>query len=65
MHPALWISKTGLDAAQTDVAVFQITWQTPVLLALKKIERFSKTCFIKILTSRVVVHQRILSYRRV
>ena len=21
MHPALWISKTGLDAAQTDVAV--------------------------------------------
>ena len=21
MHPALWISKTGLDAAQTDVSV--------------------------------------------
>ncbi|CAI3940455.1 hypothetical protein MIT1002_01044 [Alteromonas macleodii] len=29
MHPALWISKTGLDAAQTDVAVVSNTYEPP------------------------------------
>ena len=57
MHPALWISKTGLDAAQTDVAVVSNNLANASTVGFKKTARCLKTCFIRILTSREAVRQ--------
>lgn len=52
MHPALWISKTGLDAAQTDVAVVSNNLANASTVGFKKTVRCLKTCYIKISISR-------------
>lgn len=52
MQPALWVSKTGLDAQQTNIATIPTTLPTPQPLALKKGGRCLKICFTKTLTSR-------------
>ncbi|MFT7201325.1 MAG: flagellar basal-body rod protein FlgG, partial [Glaciecola sp.] len=36
MHPALWIAKTGLDAAQTDVSVVSNNLANASTIGFKK-----------------------------
>lgn len=53
MQPALWVSKTGLDAQQTNIATISNNLcQRLNHLALKKGGRCLKICFTKTLTSR-------------
>ena len=51
MHPALWISKTGLDAAQTDVSIVSNNLANAAQWGLKRTEQYLKTYFIRILTN--------------
>lgn len=51
MHPALWISKTGLDAAQTDVSVVSNNLANASTVGFKKGRAVLKTCYIRILIS--------------
>lgn len=53
MHPALWISKTGLDAQQTDIAVISNNVANASTVGYKKAARYLRTYFIKLLTKRV------------
>ena len=64
MHPALWISKTGLDAQTRDILSFQITWLSKYGV-LRKAVRCLKTFFIKISINPVVVHRLTLNYQMV
>lgn len=52
MHPALWVSKTGLDAQQTNISTISNNLANASTVGFKKGERFLKTYSIKILTSQ-------------
>ena len=63
MHPALWVSKTGLDAQQTNISTISNNLANASTVGFKKAELYLKTCSIKISTSREVSLHRILNYR--
>ncbi len=54
MHPALWVSKTGLDAQQTNIATISNNLANASTVGYKKAVRSLKICSIKTSTSRVV-----------
>lgn len=64
MNPALWISKTGLDAQQTDISVISNNLANASTVGYKKAALYLKIYFIKILINRVVVHRKIPKCRR-
>lgn len=47
MNSALWISKTGLDAQQTDIAVISNNIANASTVGFKKVAQFLKIYFIK------------------
>ena len=53
MHPALWISKTGLDAQQTDISVISNNVANASTIGYKKTRAVLKTCCIRQLTRQV------------
>lgn len=62
MHPALWISKTGLDAQQTDIAVISNNVANASTVGYRKVAQYLKICFTKQLTKRAVSALLTLSY---
>ncbi len=52
MQPALWVSKTGLDAQQTNIATISNNLANASTIGFKKGGRCLKICFTKTLTSR-------------
>lgn len=55
MHPALWVSKTGLDAQQTNIATISNNLANASTVGYKKkAVRSLKICSIKTSTSRAV-----------
>ncbi|GAA77153.1 flagellar basal-body rod protein FlgG [Pseudoalteromonas sp. BSi20480] len=65
MNPALWISKTGLDAQQTDISVISNNLANASTVGYKKAALFLKIYFIKILTSQVGDRRKTLKCRLV
>lgn len=61
MQPALWVSKTGLDAQQTNIATISNNLANASTIGFKKVVPCLKTCSIKILTNLAVSHLRILN----
>ncbi len=57
MNPALWISKTGLDAQQTDISVISNN------LANASTVPYLKIYYIKTLTSQVAARRKTLKCR--
>lgn len=64
MNPALWISKTGLDAQQTDISVISNNLANASTVGYKKAALFLKTCFTKILINQAVDHRKIPKCRQ-
>lgn len=62
MHPALWISKTGLDAQQTDISVISNNVANASTVGYKKAAQYLKIYSIKQLTKQVVLVHLTLSY---
>lgn len=54
MHPALWVSKTGLDAQQTNIATISNNLANASTVGYKKAVRYSKIFSTKTLTSLAV-----------
>lgn len=54
MHPALWVSKTGLDAQQTNIATISNNLANASTVGYKKAVRSLKICSTKTSTSRAV-----------
>lgn len=59
MHPALWVSKTGLDAQQTNISTISNNLANASTVGYKKVARSLKTCSTKILTNLVASLHRI------
>ena len=53
MNPALWISKTGLDAQQTNISVTSNNLANASTVGLKSRGPSLKICFIRTSTSPV------------
>lgn len=47
MNPALWVSKTGLDAQQTNIATISNNLANASTVGFKKAVLFLKICFTK------------------
>lgn len=63
MHPALWVSKTGLDAQQTNIATISNNLANASTVGYKKAVPYLKTCFIRTLTSQAVSLLRTQNYQ--
>jgi flagellar basal body rod protein FlgG len=59
MNPALWISKTRLDAQTKEIAVISNNLANAGTVGYKRAVRYLKTYFIKPLTNRVDVRRKI------
>jgi flagellar basal body rod protein FlgG len=62
MHPALWISKTGLDAQQRDISVISNNLANASTLVLKKAVLSLKISCIRISINLVAAHPLIPNY---
>lgn len=61
MHPALWVSKTGLDAQQTNISTISNNLANASTIGFKRAVRYLKICSIRTSISRVANLLRILS----
>ena len=61
MHPALWISKTGLDAKQRDISVISNNLANASTVGFKKSRAILKICCTKTSISLVVHRHKILN----
>ena len=57
MNPALWISKTGLDAQQTNISVTSNNLANASTVGYKNPGPSSRICSIKTSISPVAVHR--------
>jgi flagellar basal body rod protein FlgG len=58
MNPALWISKTGLDAQQTNISVTSNNLANASTWATRRRGPSSRICFIRTSTSLAVAPRR-------
>lgn len=65
MHPALWVSKTGLDAQQTNISTISNNLANASTVGYKKSRAVFEDLFTKTLTSRAVSLHRIQNCRAV
>ncbi len=63
MHPALWVSKTGLDAQQTNIATISNNLANASTVGYKKAELYLKIFSIKISIRLVASLRKTPSYR--
>ncbi len=64
MNPALWISKTGLDAQTKDIAVISNNLANASTIGFKKVVLYLKICCIKRLINLVAEAHKILKCLR-
>lgn len=65
MHPALWVSKTGLDAQQTNISTISNNLANASTIGFKNPVPCLRTCSIKTSISRAASRLKILNCRAV
>ena len=63
MHPALWVSKTGLDAQQTNISTISNNLANASTVGFKKSRAVFEDLFYQNITNRVAIVLRTQNYR--